>query len=84
MKKALPSWSEEDFVIKKELKILCRGDILQAKKLLERFTKTNYKKRKKSQKEFRVEKVIKRKGDKLCIKWKGYDSFLTVGLIRKT
>ena len=27
-----------------------------------------------NQKEFRVERVIKRKGDKLCVKWKGYDS----------
>ena len=27
-----------------------------------------------NQKEFRIEKVIKRKGDKLYDKWKGYDS----------
>ena len=27
-----------------------------------------------NQKEFRVENVIKRKGDKLYVKWKGYDS----------
>ena len=26
------------------------------------------------QKEFRIEKVIKRKGDKLYVKWKGYNS----------
>ena len=37
----------------------------KAKKLLERFTK---KKSKKNQKEFNVEKVIKRKGDKLYAK----------------
>ena len=29
---------------------------------------------KKNQKEFIVEKVIKRKGDKLYVKWKGYDN----------
>ena len=29
---------------------------------------------KKNQAEFRVEKVIKRKGDKLYVKWKGYDN----------
>ena len=29
---------------------------------------------KRHQKEFRVEKVIKRKGDKLYVKWKGYDN----------
>ena len=26
-----------------------------------------------NQKEFRIEKLIKRKGDKLYVKWKGYD-----------
>ena len=47
--------------------------ILKANKLLERFTK-NKTKQKTNQKEFRVEKVIKRKGDKLYVKWKGYNS----------
>ena len=28
-----------------------------------------------NQKKFRVEKVIKRKGDILYVKWKGYDNF---------
>ena len=28
-----------------------------------------------NQKEFKVEKVIKRKGDKIYVKWKGYNSF---------
>ena len=27
-----------------------------------------------NQQEFRIKKVIKRKGDKLYVKWKGYDS----------
>ena len=35
-------------------------------KLLQRIMKKNCK-------EFRVEKVIKRKDDKLYVKWKGYD-----------
>ena len=37
---------------------------------------TFYKKelQKTNQEEFRVEKVIKRKGNKLYVKWKGYDS----------
>ena len=30
--------------------------------------------RKTSQEKFRIEKVIKRKGDKLYVKWKGYDN----------
>ena len=30
--------------------------------------------KKTNQKEFRTEKVLKRKGDKLYVKWKGYDN----------
>ena len=43
------------------------------KKLLGHFMKKNYK-RKTNQKEFRIEKVLRRKGDKLYVKWKGYDN----------
>ena len=46
--------------------------VLKAKKLLERFKKSELQKT--NQKEFRAEKVIKRIGDKLCVKWKGYGS----------
>ena len=58
-----------------KLKILFRGHlslvILELKKLLESFTNKNCKKlQKTNQKEFRVEKVIKRKGDKLYVKWR--------------
>ena len=42
------------------------------KKLLEHFTK---KLQKPNQKEFRVEKVIKRKGDKICVEWKGCNDY---------
>ena len=41
---------------------------LTVKKLLERFIKNNCRKKSKS-----VEKVIKRKDDKLYVKWKGFD-----------
>ena len=65
----VPNWSEEVFVIKK-LKTLCRGHmllvILKMKKLLESFMKKNYK--------FTVEKIIKRKDDKLYVKCKGYNN----------
>ena len=49
--------------------------ILMVKKLLEHFVKTN-------EKEFRVEKVIKRKGDKLYVRWEGYDNSIN-GLTNK-
>ena len=68
-----PNWSEEAFVIK--LKILCCGHMLLMilmEKLLEHFTKTNCKKT--NQKEFRIGKVIKRKGGKLYVKWEGYNN----------
>ena len=56
----------------------------------ERIVRTVLKKKKKKRiaknksKKFRVGKVIKRKGDKLYVKWKGYDriALLTVGLIK--
>ena len=44
--------------------------ILMEKKLLEPYMKKNCKKLK----EFRIEKITKRKGNKLCIEWKGYDN----------
>ena len=40
------------------------------KKLMEHFMKKNYKR----QKEFRLEKAIKRRGDKLHVKWNGYNN----------
>ena len=58
------------FLWLKKLKILCRGHmllvILTEKKPLERFTKKNWEKQIK--KSLWVEKVIKRKGDKLYVK----------------
>ena len=36
-----------------------------------------------NQKEFRIEKVIKKRSDKLYVKWKGYGIHLIVGLIKR-
>ena len=57
--------------------------MLLANRKREEIFETLYEKelRKTNQKEFRVEKVINRKDDKLYVKWKGYDKLLTVGLI---
>ena len=67
------------FLLLKKLKILCRRHmlivILREKKSLERFMKKNCKKQIK--KRLELKKIIKRKGDKLCVKWKGYNSFLS-------
>ena len=42
----------------------------------EKITGSFYEKelQKTNQKEFRIEKILKRKGDKLYVKWKGYDN----------
>ena len=34
-------------------------------------------------KEFRIEEVIKRKSDKLYVKWKGYDNFFNSWIDKK-
>ena len=46
--------------------------ILMVKKLLEHFMKKKLQKI--DQQEFRIEKVIKKKGNKLYVKWKGYNN----------
>ena len=35
------------------------------------------------QKEFRIEKVLKKKGDKLYVKWKGYDHSFNIWIDKK-
>ena len=51
----------------------------------EEITGTFYEKelQKTNQQEFRIKKVIRKKGDKLYVKWKGCDVHLIVGLIKK-
>ena len=55
--------------------------ILMLKKLLKRFMKKNCKKT--NQEVFRIEKVIKKIGDKLYVKWKGYDDSLNIWIDKK-
>ena len=71
----VPIWSEEIFVIKKVKNTVPWTYVIRDLKGKETVG-TFYKKelQKTNRKEFRVEKVIKRKGDKLYVKWKGYDS----------
>ena len=45
---------------------------LKGEKIVEMFYEKELQKT--NQKEFRAEKVIKRKGDKLYVKWKGHDN----------
>ena len=50
--------------------------IIMEKKFLGLFLKKNCEKQ---IRQFRFEKVIKRRGEKLCVIWKVYDNFLTAG-----
>ena len=63
------NWSEDVFVIKKVKNTVPWTGILKEKKILERkrIAKAN-------QKDFRVGKVVKGKGNKLYVKWKEDDS----------
>ena len=74
-KSYVPKWSEEVFVIKNVKNTVSRTYVipdLNEKKIVG----TLYEKelQKTNQKGFRVEKGIERKGDKLYVKWKGYDN----------
>ena len=71
----MPNWSEEVFIIKK-VKITVPWTYVINDLNDEEIIGTFYEKelQKTSQEEFRIEKVIRRKGDKLYVKWKGYDN----------
>ena len=71
----IPNWSEEVFVIKKVENTIPWTYVINDL-TGEEITGTFYEKElhKTNQQEFRIENVIKRKGGKLYVKWKGYDS----------
>ena len=70
----MPNWSEEIFVIKK-IKITVPWTYvindLNGEEIIGTFYGQELQGTK--QNKFRIEKVIKRKGDKLNVRWKGYD-----------
>ena len=71
----MPNWSEEGFVIKK-VKNTVSWTYVMNDLNREKIIGTFYRKelQKTNQKKFRIEKVIKTKGDKLYVKRKGYDN----------
>ena len=80
-----PNWSEEVFVIK-EIKNTVPWTYIINDLNGEEVIGTFYEKefQKIDQQEFRIEKVIKKKGDKLYVKWKGYDSSFNSWIDKKT
>ena len=70
-----PNWSEEVFVIKKVKNTVPWTYVITDLNGEENIG-TFYEKelQKTNQQKFRIEKIIKTKGDKLYVKWKGYDN----------
>ena len=69
------NWSEEVFVVSKikdTVPWTCEISDLNGEPIIGSFYEKELQKT--NQKEFRIEKVLKRKGDKLYVKWKGYDN----------
>ena len=71
----VPNWSEEVFIVN-EIKNTVLWTYTISDLNGEKVIRTFYEKelQKTNQKEFTIEKVLKRKGDKLYVKWKGYDN----------
>ena len=80
-----PNWPEEVFVIKTVKNTVPWTYVINDLNG-EEITGTFFKKEllKTNQEEFRIEKVIKRKGDKIYVKWKGYDSSFNSWIDKKT
>ena len=79
-----PSRSEEDFVIKKVKNTVPWTSVindLNREKIVGTFYRNELQKT--DQKEFRMEKIIKRKGDKLYIKLKGYNNSFNTWIDKK-
>ena len=79
-----PNWSEEIFVIKK-IKNTVPWTYVIDDLNGEEITGTFYGKelQKIDQQEFRIEKVIKEKSDRLYVKWKGYDNSFNTCIDKK-
>ena len=70
-----PNWSEEDFVVNKIKNTVPWTYVindLNGEKIIGSLYEKEMQKN--NQKEFRIEKILKRKGDKLYVKWEGYDN----------
>ena len=79
-----PNWSEEIFVVKKIKNTVPWTYVisdLNGEKIVGSFYEKELQKT--NQKDFRIEKVISRKGNKLYVKWKGYDNSFNTWIDKK-
>ena len=80
----VPNWSEEVFIvneIKNTVPWTYTINDLNDEKVIGTFYEKEMQRT--NQKEFRIEKVLKRKGDKLHVKWKGYDNYFNSWINKK-
>ena len=80
----MPNWSEEIFIIKKIKNTVpwtCVINDHNGEEIIGTFYENHLQGT--SQKEFRIEKVLKKKGDKLYVKQKGYVILIIIELIKK-
>ena len=71
----MPNWSGEVFILKKVKNTVPWTYVinyLNGEEIIGTFYEKQLQKT--NQKEFRIEKVLKKKGDKLYVKWKGYNN----------
>ena len=71
----MPNWSEEIFIIKKIKNTVPWTYVINdvnGEEIIGTFYENELQNT--NQKDFRIEKVLKKKGDKLYVKWKGYDN----------
>ena len=86
----IPNWSEEVFVIKKVKNTVPWTYVinnLNGKEIIGTFYENEFQKA--NQEEFRIEKVIKGKGNKMYVTWKGYNNSFNswideVSLVQRT
>ena len=79
-----PNWSEDIFVIKKVKNTVPWTyviNVLNGEKIVGMFYENELQKT--NQKKFRIEKVIKRKGDKVSVKSKGDDNYFNSWINKK-
>ena len=80
----IPNWREEIFVVKKIKNTVPWTYVisdLNGEEIVRRFFEKELQKT--TQKQFRIEKVIKRKGNKLYLKWKGYNNSFNSCIVKK-
>ena len=83
-KEYISNWSDDIFVIKKVENIVPWTYVisdLNGEEIIGSFHEKDLQKT--NQKEFRIEKVIKRKGNRLYLKWKGYDNLFNCRIDKK-